>query len=504
VWEHSGLVEERIYLGGWEVYRKRDSFGNLLLEWETLHGMDGARRVVLVETKTVDVDAVGVFTPVSRVRFQLDNHLGSASLEVDESGLVIGYEEYHPYGTTAYASGRSGAEVSGKRYRYTGKERDEETGLYYHGARHMAPWLGRWIAADPSGMTDGPGLYVYVRNNPVQFVDPNGREATSSRFTDAQLAALTIPVHIPKGARVGWLNQTHHKAGTYINGGERNTAGGAPGVGRHVNVPGSPPAAPSGGGGSSQVLGSSLPALRGGGTGGDHAGGEGGEHRTDLDKATVVAALFNLVMGDDRGVSGGIPGGMGSAENASTGLQALYVAITANQVAGMALDITKALWSLGKSALKTITGRLAGDRILRGALQESASAATSAAGSGLAVPEKIAADALVNSADGKVAPAGPRTLYHYTDRPESDFSKKFWSGSSVTDNPDLTAVEAVETLGLKRPPDKVIPIVDRGHFIENRPFIVQEHPLGPGGGTDFTNPRAVPPTDILPARPIRR
>jgi len=129
VWEHSGLVEERIYLGGREVYRKRDSLGNPLVERETLHGMDGARRVVLVETKTVDVDAIGVFTAVSRSRFQLDNHLGSASLEVDAGGLVIGYEEYHPYGTTAYTSGRSGAEVSGKRYRYTGKERDEETGL---------------------------------------------------------------------------------------------------------------------------------------------------------------------------------------------------------------------------------------------------------------------------------------------------------------------------------------------------------------------------------------
>ncbi len=159
VWEHSGLVEERIYLGGWEVYRKRDSLGNLLLERETLHGMDGARRIVLVETKTVDVDAVGVFTPVSRMRFQLDNHLGSASLEVEESGLVIGYEEYLPYGTTAYASGRSGVEVSGKRYRYTGKERDEETGLYYHGARHYAAWLGRWTSADPAGLAAGVNAF---------------------------------------------------------------------------------------------------------------------------------------------------------------------------------------------------------------------------------------------------------------------------------------------------------------------------------------------------------
>ena len=177
VWEHSGLVEERIYLGGWEVYRKRDSLGNLLVERETLHGMDGTRRVVLVETKTVDVDAGGAFTVVSRYRFQLDNHLGSASLEVDESGLVIGYEEYHPYGMTAYASGRGGAEVSGKRYRYTGKERDEETGLYYHGARHMAPWLGRWTSADPAGLVDGPGLYTYVRNSPIRLKDPTGKES---------------------------------------------------------------------------------------------------------------------------------------------------------------------------------------------------------------------------------------------------------------------------------------------------------------------------------------
>jgi hypothetical protein len=56
-------------------------------------------------------------------RYQLDNHLGSAYLELDDAGRVISYEEYHPYGTTAYHATGASIEVSRKRYRYTGKER---------------------------------------------------------------------------------------------------------------------------------------------------------------------------------------------------------------------------------------------------------------------------------------------------------------------------------------------------------------------------------------------
>ncbi len=113
----------------------------------------------------------------------------STSLDVEESGLVIGYEEYHPYGTTAYASGRSGAEVSGKRYRYTGKERDEETGLYYHGARLHAAWLARWTSADPAGMVDGPNVHRYTRGNPVKLTDPSGTDSNEIDKTLLRAAA---------------------------------------------------------------------------------------------------------------------------------------------------------------------------------------------------------------------------------------------------------------------------------------------------------------------------
>ena len=90
--------------------------------------------------------------PRQLIRYQFGNHLGSASLELDEQAQIISYEEYSPYGSTTYQAVRSQTETP-KRYRYTGKERDEESGLYYHGARYYAPWLGRWVSCDPKGLT---------------------------------------------------------------------------------------------------------------------------------------------------------------------------------------------------------------------------------------------------------------------------------------------------------------------------------------------------------------
>jgi RHS repeat-associated protein len=178
VWEKSAsLIEERIYLGGFEFFRRRNG-GDVVLERETLHVMDDKRRIALVETKTTDAGAVAGSLPNTLIRYQFDNHLGSASLELDEAAALISYEEYFPYGSTSYQAGRNAAEVSLKRYRYTGKERDEETGLYYHGARYYAPWLGRWTAADPISIGDGTNSYAYVHGNPVLLTDPSGTQGS--------------------------------------------------------------------------------------------------------------------------------------------------------------------------------------------------------------------------------------------------------------------------------------------------------------------------------------
>lgn len=175
VWvKTSSLIEERIYVGGYEVWRKRLS-GTLDEERQTLHVMDDQRRVAMVETKTVNGGS-SVSSPTSYQRFQLDDQLGSSRVEVDASGALLTYEEYHPYGTTAFRASSGASGFAPKRYRYTGKERDEETGLYYYGARYYPPWLARWTACD-SSRADGLNRYTYVRCNPTTFNDPDGRKA---------------------------------------------------------------------------------------------------------------------------------------------------------------------------------------------------------------------------------------------------------------------------------------------------------------------------------------
>jgi len=134
--------KERVYLGAVEIYREygADPATPVLIR-ETLH-VDAASDVVcLDETRTRGTDPGAA----ELTRYQHTNHLGSAVLELDDQAQIISYEEYFPYGGTSYQAVRSATDTP-KRYRYTGKERDEENDLYYHGARYYVPWLGRWTS----------------------------------------------------------------------------------------------------------------------------------------------------------------------------------------------------------------------------------------------------------------------------------------------------------------------------------------------------------------------
>lgn len=180
-----GIREERYYFGGYEVYRKFIS-NSLDKERETVHIMDDRERFVIIDTLTVE-NGVTLTTPVATIRYQYSNHLGSACLELDGSAAIISYEEYHPFGTTSYRSGRSEAEVSLKRYKYVGKERDEETGLYYYGARYYAAWIARFVSVDPlQHKYPHYTPYQYAGNKPISYIDLDGLEE-AKKDTNIQL-----------------------------------------------------------------------------------------------------------------------------------------------------------------------------------------------------------------------------------------------------------------------------------------------------------------------------
>ena len=165
---------ERLYLGGAEIYR-RYSGNDVVEEIETHHLFVGEERILLIDNILSTDD-----TELGRgilYRYQLGNHLGSVGAELDDSASIISYEEYHPYGTSAFRARGRAIRSTRKRYRYTGMERDEETGLSYHTARYYAPWLGRWMSADPIGLADGLNLYRYGSSTPLGRMDRSGKQS---------------------------------------------------------------------------------------------------------------------------------------------------------------------------------------------------------------------------------------------------------------------------------------------------------------------------------------
>ena len=103
------------------------------------------------------------------------DHLGNVREVVSEKGEVKQVNAYYPFGTPIYALGTN---ESQQRYKYNGKEFDELHGLntYDYGARQYAPLLPLWDRVDPlAEKYYGVSPYAYCANNPVTFVDPDGR-----------------------------------------------------------------------------------------------------------------------------------------------------------------------------------------------------------------------------------------------------------------------------------------------------------------------------------------
>jgi RHS repeat-associated protein len=134
----------------------------------TLHVMENQSRIALVRVG----ESLDERDASPKVQYHLGDHLGSSHVVVGgdkaNADKFINREEYFPYGETSFGS------FTRKRYRYSGKERDEESGLYYYGARYLAPWMGRWVSCDPAGIVAGLNPFLENSQNPLRFKDPSG------------------------------------------------------------------------------------------------------------------------------------------------------------------------------------------------------------------------------------------------------------------------------------------------------------------------------------------
>ena len=106
--------------------------------------------------------------------FYHPDHLGSTAMVTDLDGRITQNVVYIPYGEV-FVEECNGSWASP--YLFNAKELDEETGLYYYGARYLDPPGARWLSVDPMWEKYmGMSPYNYCAGNPVKLVDPDGRK----------------------------------------------------------------------------------------------------------------------------------------------------------------------------------------------------------------------------------------------------------------------------------------------------------------------------------------
>ena len=168
----------------------------------SVYGGQYAKNVYLGETRIVTklarADQKTAHEEMYKQYYYHSDHLGSATMITDWEGKEYQRIEYTPYGETwVEKTNNSGSEFLP--YKFTGKEVDQETGLYYYGARYLDPKYSMWLSTDPalgeyipemgkgnsknSANLPGMGgvynhinfhLYHYAGNNPVKYTDPDG------------------------------------------------------------------------------------------------------------------------------------------------------------------------------------------------------------------------------------------------------------------------------------------------------------------------------------------
>jgi RHS repeat-associated protein len=146
--------------------------------------------------------------PSLRIRYYHQDHLGSSSVITDANGVLLEETAFYPFGIPR---NNSEPRQVPDPYHFTQKEKDRESGLHYFEARYLAGSLARFVSVDTKyACTDGLSsrdlvsflsnpqeinLYSYVRNNPLNFVDPTGLDGNSPSSQQARPVVLVVYGH---------------------------------------------------------------------------------------------------------------------------------------------------------------------------------------------------------------------------------------------------------------------------------------------------------------------
>ncbi len=152
-----------------------------------------------------DLDTSGTFEVTEQFFYHVDG-LGSVTELTDSAGLVARAYVYDSFGQIAQEVG-----TLANPFTFTGREIDEESGLYFYRARYYDPRTGRFTSEDPVGLGGGdPNFYQYVLNNPISFVDPTGegpKGLAACIIVQAIGVGPTIINIVSLGFEVGEINQ---------------------------------------------------------------------------------------------------------------------------------------------------------------------------------------------------------------------------------------------------------------------------------------------------------
>ena len=137
-------------------------------------------------------------TNTEDIFFYHSDHLGSTSYITDAKANITQFDAYLPYGELLVDEHSSSEDMP---YKFNGKELDEETGLYYYGARYMDPKISMWLGVDPL-MEKYPNVtgYCYTMDNPIRFIDPDGRDGmVTGNGTETDPYIITAKYFYKKG-----------------------------------------------------------------------------------------------------------------------------------------------------------------------------------------------------------------------------------------------------------------------------------------------------------------